>query len=93
MSNKITQQELVDLYVKNNKTYFLLFEENIKKIICVYVGEGKKVHLSRDNETYCGAGNSFKMSRRPSYKFKVYENEFPTSMVCNKCVSLPKAVA
>lgn len=93
MTIKITQQELIDLYVKNNETYFLHFPEKAENIICVYVGKGKKVHLSRDNETYCGAGTSFKMSRQPSYKFKVYENEFSTSMVCNKCVSLPKAVA
>ena len=52
MTIKITQQELVDLYVKNNETYFLHFPEKAENIICVYVGKGKKVHLSRNNETY-----------------------------------------
>jgi len=93
MSNKITQQELINLFIKNNETYFLHRPEMAEKITCVYVGKGKKVHLLGNDETFCGAGTSHTMSRRPSYKFKVYENEFPNSQVCNKCVSVPKVVA
>jgi hypothetical protein len=88
----MTKQELINLFLKNSETYFLHFPEMAKEVTCVYVGKGKKVHLSRENQTYCGAGTSFKMSRRPSYQFEVYENEFPNSQVCNKCILVPQEV-
>jgi hypothetical protein len=85
----MTAQELINLYLENNKTWFLHYPENVKNVTLVYVGRGTKIHIDYGNNTSCGAGTSQQMHRRPSYKTEVRESEFLNSQVCSKCVSVP----